>query len=185
MKLDKNNLHTYQEKAVNHILTTQMNKETLIEMFEYKKGKLYNKYTRNPRALQYSEIGSKHHSGYRQVQISGKLYMVHRLIWIIYNDEIPSGMEIDHINHIRDDNRLINLRLVTRQDNRRNQKLTARNTSGTMGVYLIKKSNRWCAQIKVDGKVIYLGTYSIKKEAIEVRKKAETTYGFYKNHGGK
>jgi len=162
-----------------------MNSETLTEMFEYKKGKLYNKYNRNPRALKGVEVGSKHHSGYYQVQITGKLYMVHRLIWIMYNNEIPDGMEIDHINHERDDNRLVNLRLVTRQDNRRNQKLTDRNTSGTIGVYRISRLNKWGSQIKVNGKVIWLGSFTDKTDAISARKDAEIKYGFHENHGGK
>jgi len=162
-----------------------MDVDKLKKMFEYKKGKLYNKYTRNPRALKGLMVGSKHHSGYYQVQIDGKLYMVHRLIWIMFNGNIPDNMEIDHINHIRDDNRLTNLRLVTRQDNRRNQKLTIRNKSGVIGIYYIKRLGKWGSQIKVDGKVIWLGSFVKKDDAISARKKAEIEYGFHKNHGGK
>ena len=162
-----------------------MNKQLLLEMFEYKNGKLYNKFTRNPRAIINCEVGTKHHSGYYQTQINKKLYMVHRLIWIMHYGDIPEAMEIDHINHVRDDNTLSNLRLVTKQENRRNQKLTSRNTSGQIGVYFINRLNKWGSQIKVDGEVIWLGSHSNKDDAIAARKSAEVKYKFHKNHGGK
>lgn len=160
----------------------------LSKMFRYEPdtGKLYNKYNRNPRALKDAEVGSKHHSGYYQVQIDGKLIMVHRIIWEMHYGKIPKGMEIDHINHVRDDNRLENLRLVTRQGNRRNQRITSRNkTSGVMGVYWNKQREKWHAQIKVDGKAIYLGQSDNFDEAVRLRKDAELKYNFHKNHGGK
>lgn len=161
-----------------------MNKERLNEMFYYKEGFLYNKFTRNSRALKDDIVGTLHHSGYYQTQIDKKLYMVHRLIWNMFFGEIDEGMEIDHINHIRNDNRLENLRCVTRQDNRRNQKLTERNKSGQIGVYFIKRLGKWGSQIKVNGKVVWLGSYTEKSDAIKARKNAEVEYNFHKNHGG-
>lgn len=154
-------------------------------LFYYKDGYLYNRSTRNPRALGSTKVGTKHHSGYLQTQVDKKLYMVHRIIWEIFNGEIPLKMEIDHINHIRDDNRIENLRLVTKQDNRRNQRLTSRNSSGIIGVYFIKRLNKWGSQIKVNGQVIWLGSYLHKVDAINARKNAEIKFGFHENHGGK
>ena len=59
-------------------------------------------------------------SGYRRIKLS-KPYRfemsTHILIWETFNGEIPSGYEIDHINTVRDDNRLCNLRCVTHKVN--------------------------------------------------------------------
>lgn len=65
------------------------------------------------------------------------------------------------------------------------QKLTDRNKSGTIGVYYIKRLDKWGSQIKVDGKIIWLGSFIDKDEAVLARKQAEIKYGFHKNHGGK
>lgn len=68
------------------------------------------------------EVGFKHkREGYRCVCINRKCYQVHRLCWEIEFGDIPEGMEIDHINGVRDDNRIENLRLVTKADNLKKQ----------------------------------------------------------------
>lgn len=59
--------------------------------------------------------------GYFQVRIAGKKQLVHRLIWEAFNGPIPKGMQIDHINRVRTDNQLENLRLVTQTQNNRNK----------------------------------------------------------------
>ena len=66
-------------------------------------------------------FGSKDKStGYMRVRIGGKSFYVHRLAVETFLGEIPKGYEIDHISRVRDDNRLNNLRIVTRSGNRRN-----------------------------------------------------------------
>ena len=63
---------------------------------------------------------SKASAGYRRVRVSGNkldIVFVHRLVWETFNGEIPEGMEIDHINTIKTDNRLENLRCVTHKEN--------------------------------------------------------------------
>lgn len=75
--------------------------------------------------------------GYRQVSIKGKHYQEHRIIMMLCFGHIPENAEIDRINHVRNDNRLCNLRFVTRSENRRNQSVNSKNTSGvTGGVFL-------------------------------------------------
>lgn len=161
-----------------------MDIKTFHELFIYDGTTLLNRYTRNPRALKGWVVGSKHHSGYLQVQVSKKLYMVHRIIWEMHHGvKILPNLEIDHINHIRDDNRIENLRVVTKQGNRRNQSLSRKNTSGVIGIYFMNHRQKWGAQIKVDGKVIWLGSYIEKQDAISARKSAEIKYDFHKNHG--
>jgi len=124
---------------------------------------------------------------YHRCTINGNSYKLHRLIWIYHNGPIPEGMQIDHINHDRQDNRIENLRLVENsQENLRNMSMINSNSSGHMGVcYLNGYTGRksWHAYIYVNNKKIGLGKYITKEEAIKVRKEAEEKYGFHPNHG--
>lgn len=73
-------------------------------------------------------------SGYYQVRVSGRLTLVHRVIWELLNGEIPDGMFIDHIDQNKLNNDIQNLRLVTKAGNNRNQKLRSDSSSGVVGV---------------------------------------------------
>ena len=88
-----------------------------------------------------------------------------------------------HINHIRDDNRLSNLRFVTKSDNNRNKSRSSNNTSGVTGVRYRKDKRKYVAQIKVDGLIIQLGSFVTLEEAAKVRKAAEIKYKFNVGHG--
>ena len=120
--------------------------------------------------------------GYILVCIFYKLYKVHRVAYAIYHDIWPSE-QIDHINGIRTDNRIINLRNVSNQENLKNQAINIKNTSGTIGVSWSKQSNKWIAQIKVNGKQKHLGYFTNIENAISARKQAEIDCGFHPNHG--
>lgn len=98
---------------------------------------------------------------------------MHRLICNCVNNE---EIVIDHINHNQVDNRKCNLRITTMKGNMKNQKLNIRNTSGTTGVVLDKRRNRWVAQIAVNGKNKYIMSSSNKEDAINARKDAEEKY---------
>lgn len=120
--------------------------------------------------------------GYRQVKVKGKIYMMHRVIMVLCFGHIPENAEIDHINHVRDDNRLANLRFVTRTDNRRNQSISSKNTSGVTGVYFSRARKKYIAQIKVNQELIYLGTFETLEEAA-ARAEANLKFKFNNNHG--
>lgn len=128
-----------------------------------------------------TQAGS-YHQGYRRVELNNKGYLVHRLIWLYVYGYFPEN-EIDHINHIRDDNRLCNLREVTKSENAKNQSKHSTNKSGHLGVHWHKHQAKWCANITYNGKVISLGYYHNKEDAINARVKAEILYGFHQNHG--
>ena len=121
--------------------------------------------------------------GYTQIGINGKLYPAHRIAMLLAYGFYGDGLEVDHINHIRDDNRLANIRFVTKSGNRRNQSRSSKNTSGVAGVYYYKAKRKYVAQIKVDGVNIYLGIFVTLEEATEARKAAEIKYKFNANHG--
>jgi len=128
------------------------------------------------------QVGSLHKSGYLHGRVNSKNYKVHRLAWYLYYGEFPKE-NIDHINGIRTDNRIGNLRDVSFLENGRNQKKPKRNTSGVQGVYSQKGRPHWYAQIRVNGKNIFLGSFLEFHEAVNARKNAEVLYGFHKNHG--
>lgn len=145
------------------------------EVFEYREGVLYWKNGRR--------AGSLTNKGYVRLRSKNKGYQVHRIVWEMYNGLIPEGMEIDHINHIRDDNRIENLRLVDRRHNTMNRGFRSDNSSGVMGVRKHSKNNNWIAEIRVNGKSIYLGSFYDFDDAVKARKEAEVKYGFHENHG--
>ena len=126
--------------------------------------------------------GSLNKQGYRQICINGKNYTSHRLAWLYIHGNFPSK-EIDHINGDRSDNRITNLRDVSRRENQLNQKKPKNNSTGIVGVQLFKATNKWHAVITVNYRHIHLGFFDSKEDAREARKKAEIKYGFHENHG--
>lgn len=82
--------------------------------------------------------------GYYAVNYMGKRMKVHRIAWCLYHKkDIPDGMHIDHINGIRNDNTINNLRLASIHDNQQNRGKNKNNTSGYKGVCLHRKTGTW------------------------------------------
>jgi len=137
----------------------------------------------NGRARSGNECGRLHLFGYRTTCIQYVHYKVHRLIYLYMTGNMPK--EIDHINHVRDDNRWNNLREVTRTQNSMNRSKSTNNTSGVTGVFKMNYGpGGWRAGIKINGKNIHIGVSQDFDEAVAMRKAAENEYGFHKNHGG-
>ena len=122
-------------------------------------------------------------NGYAQIGINGKRYYAHRIAMLLSYGFYGDGLEVDHINHVREDNRLVNLRFVTKLDNGRNLTRSNNNTSGVTGVNYNKVRRKYVAYINVDGMNIYLGIFPTLEEAAEVRKAAEIEYKFNVGHG--
>jgi len=139
-------------------------------------------YRRAHRALKGSVAGTIYNNEYIVITIDKKLYKAHRLAWLHVYGEFPK-VHIDHINHIRTDNSIDNLRSVTLQENNKNKSLGRNNTSGICGVRWKKQSNKWIARINAFGKKIHLGYFISFDEAVKARKKAEVIYGYHENHG--
>ena len=121
--------------------------------------------------------------GYRHVRIKGKTYKEHRIIMMLCFGHIPENAEIDHINHVRNDNRMVNLRFVTRRENQRNQSLSSKSTTGVTGVTFYKNRNKYRAQIEVNRETIYLGMFDTLEGAAEARRQADKEFNFNNNHG--
>ena len=96
--------------------------------FDYVNGKLrWNKKPKNDIKTG-DEAGNVKPNGYRIIVVNSKPYLAHRITWELFNGEIQKGMVIDHINGVRDDNRIENLQLVTRKQN--NQRKYTTRTKG-------------------------------------------------------
>jgi hypothetical protein len=119
--------------------------------------------------------------GYPMGHIFNKPYKAHRVAFCMTYGYWPEC--VDHINGVRDDNRLCNLKEANKVENGRNQKKNTRNTSGVTGVYWWKAGGVWRAEIGVSRNKVYLGSFSTKDEAVAARKAAEKMYGFSKRHG--
>jgi len=102
--------------------------------------------------------------GYVQINISGRIYVAHRLVWLYVHGRWPVD-EIDHKNGIRDDNRLKNLREATRAENQQNRSIISSNTSGYPGVDWNKRKMKWRARISINGQKKWLGYFDSPENA--------------------
>lgn len=116
--------------------------------------------------------------GYRTILINRRRYQEHRIAWLIYHGEWPKH-QLDHINGIRDDNRISNLREATPSENRQNIKKVVSN-SGFMGVTWNKAVGKWQAAIKLNGKNMHLGVFKTAEDASVAYLKAKSSlHSFY------
>lgn len=86
--------------------------------------------------------------GYSFVKLFGKVYPAHRIIWEMHNFTLKPTENIDHINGVRSDNRLENLRAVSASENRRNVAKSRRNKSGVCGIRFRADKSCWVAFVK-------------------------------------
>ena len=110
------------------------------------------------------KAGSVNDKGYIVIRCFGRLYHAHRLAWLLTHGAWPAG-DIDHINGIRTDNRIANLRDVSRSVNQQNLKTARRdNQTGLLGV---KKTRcgTFEARINLNGRYVHLGTFPAAAEA--------------------
>jgi hypothetical protein len=129
------------------------------------------------------KAGSDKGNGYLMTTINGRRFLVHRLIWKLKTGEDPKY--IDHINGIRSDNRIDNLRDVDAMSNSKNCFLSVNNSSSQNGVHWSIRKDRWCATIGLNFGSIYLGSFISFQEAKAARKAAEKVLSYSERHGEK
>ena len=138
-----------------------MTTEKIKELFYYKDGKLFRKKGRHKD----KPVGWITPKGYVATEIDSKYFLLHRLIWQLFNTETPD--EIDHINGNRSDNRIENLRNVSRFQNMNN--LGCHRDGINVGIR--KRHNKYAAYITINKKKRYIGLYKDERSAIEARKR--------------
>jgi hypothetical protein len=123
---------------------------------------------------EYYKKADKDNHGYRQISLYhervSKDYSVHRIVAYAYlglDIENPD-IKIDHINHNKKDNCVENLRLCTNQQNQFN--------TNARGYTWIKQRKKWCAQIRLNGKLIYIGRFKLEEDASKAYQEAKLKY---------
>lgn len=111
--------------------------------------------------------------GYRYIGIGDTFHYAHRLAWFWVHGEWPTE-QIDHINRLKDDNRIANLRLANNSQNNTNRPATGR--SGIKGVHWYEPTQKWRARITLNRTEIYLGYFDTAEEAIKARNAAAVKY---------
>jgi hypothetical protein len=115
-----------------------------------------------------SIAGTTKWNGYRAIYLCGSPRLAHRLAWLYVHGTWPEK-HIDHINGDRTDNRIANLRDVTRLWNQQNRQRPQKgNVSGFLGVSLDRRRNLYVARIRVpDGKpyMRHIGSFKTPEEA--------------------
>lgn len=159
--------------------------ERLNELFEIHPDKGLLLWKKNPgKMLKIGKLAGdlNHRFGYVVISIDRKKYKRHRLIWFYVHRVWPSE-DLDHINGIRSDDRIDNLRKVHRAQNLWNAARTFRNTSGHKGVSWQPDRNKWKAYINANGVNHSLGDHERIEDAIAARKSAEQRLhkGFARN----
>lgn len=125
-----------------------------------------------------SPCGYVDNCGYLQMSIAGKAHRLHRLAWFYVYGRWPSG-RIDHINGVKTDNRMCNLRECKNGENARNTRRRKDNTSGVTGVTWCKQTRKFRAQIHYKGKTRPLGRFDSFVKAWEARLVAEVSSGLF------
>ena len=118
-----------------------------------------------------THINNIHTNGYIVVQLLGKFLYCHRIAMVMAGIDLKPTDCVDHINGVRADNRIVNLRIATNSQNAQNSKVRKHNQSGLKGAKLLQ-NGRYGSRIILDRKEYWLGTYATAQEAHEVYKEA-------------
>jgi len=161
-------------KRNDYILITQ---ERIKEIFTYHEDGTLS-YNKNSKKV--TSMPSKS-CGYIFVNIDRKPKRIHRLIFLYHHGYLPEC--IDHINGIRHDNRIENLRAVTKEQNCLNRAKSRNNKSGFKNVSWSKPMNKWAVQMTVNKKYQNIGYYEDVEFADLVAQEARNLYhGAYARH---
>jgi hypothetical protein len=121
-------------------------------------------------------VGCINGRGYLQFDFKSKSYTVHKVIWEMHYGSVTPGMQIDHKNNIRNDNRIENLQELTPGDNSTKKLIAKNNKTGYRGVSFRVDIKKFRARINVNGKSKFLGYFDTAEEAHQTRKIAELHY---------
>lgn len=142
--------------------------EKLLKDFDYKDGYLYRRDT----GARIGYIDS--HSGYVRIAYDKRNLLAHRLIWTYHHGEIKKGLNVDHIDGDKTNNKIENLRLCNQMQNLGNAKISETNKTGFRGVSYHSPNGKYRAKLQNRG----LGYFDTPEEASEIyEKEARVLFG--------
>lgn len=167
-------------------MTLEPKQKELQALLEHIDGKLFWK-TRGvshvDKQFAGKQAGCLRPDGYTTIAWQGGHVLAHRAIWIIENGAIPTGSYIDHINQVKSDNRISNLRLCSISQNNCNAKLRRDSTSRVKGVCWDTQQNKWKARVTYKGQQYHAGFYSdLKDAATAIEKKRQAVHNEFAAH---
>jgi hypothetical protein len=119
-----------------------------------------------------SVAGTNGAQGYTHIRVDGRQHRAHRLAWLYVHGYWPSD-QIDHVNGVRSDNRISNLREASNAENQQNTRRTRTCSSGAIGIDWCKKSRKWRARIRHNKSLIHVGLYNLLEDAVAARAEAK------------
>ncbi|WP_312284941.1 HNH endonuclease [Yokenella regensburgei] len=127
--------------------------------------------------------GTLDKDGYWSVQLKGKKYYAHRIVWALVNGVIPCGYFIDHIDGDRANNYIINLRLATRAQNGQNARKSLTQSTLPKGISINRNNGTYCAQVQSNGKRWRKYGKNVKQLARELQFARTILHGQFTCHG--
>ena len=151
-----------------HLKRNTITNERLHELLDYNPDTGVFTWKISRSGVKAGTVAGAKNCGYIRIRVDGIKHYAHRLAWQ-YVHGYDTEWEIDHINRIRDDNRIVNLREASKSCNAKNTCIRRNNNSGVNGIYWNKKFNKWLAQIGINGKRKHLGLYTSLLDAALAR----------------
>lgn len=147
------------------------------ELFHYDPATgIFTRKVRTSNRVKVNEVaGLRKPSRYVLICVDGRQYRAHRLAWLYVHGEPPNG-DLDHINRIKTDNRIANLREATRKQNMENTGAQKNSATGVKGVHWDAVREKWASTIHHHGKTIAGGRFDSIDQATRSRKALEKKY---------
>lgn len=151
---------------------SKITKELLHELFEYNDGWLYRKVRTSNRIKLGQRAGTSESNFYISIHVCGFRERLHRLVWIMFNGDIPDGYKVDHKDNDPSNNKIENLRLATSSQNTANRRVSFVSKSGYKGVFFVPHAKKWRTQITMNRQTKSLGYFDTPEKAYEAYKLA-------------
>ena len=143
----------------------ELTTEEIRTLWDYRDGDLWWKERRRGRMM--DRPAGCFDNGYRRIELNGRLYLMHRLIWLWHGKELVDSLVIDHIDNNPSNNCIENLQKISQADNLRRRECI-KNPKGSVCFHKI--SRKWRARLQSKCKQIYLGSFKTREEAVECLK---------------
>ena len=155
-------------------MSNEITQEYVKSLFIYKDGDLYWKISRTNRIKIGDKAGFIHPTGYKYIRINNKNHRTHRIIFLYHHGFLPQYL--DHIDQDKLNNKIENLREVTRIQNGMNRKSYKNSSSKYKGVSWNKQNQKWVSYITINKKRKHLGSFINESDAAKIYNSAAIEY---------